>query len=118
MLGWIFGKKDIGSGPAPAETPNSQAAEVSAPPVDWTAALDVARGDDEALLALARTAGTPLQVKQDAVDALTGEAALRRAEREFRSHDRRVHQLVKQRLQAKVARRQARERAEGLLQDA
>ncbi len=118
MLGWIFKRQGIKSGSAPAEAPSRLAAEVSAPQVDWTAALARARGDDEALLTLASTAGAPLPFKQGAVEALTGEAALRLAEREFRSHDRRVHQVARQRLQAKVAQRLAREEAERLIQDA
>jgi len=118
MLGWIFKKKVIGTGSAPARATTSQVADGSAPDVDWTAALALARGDDDALLALARSAGTPLQFKQAAVEALTGEAALRLAEREFRSHARRVHQLAKQRLQAKVAQRKTREQAARLLESA
>ena len=118
MLGWIFKRQGSKPGPVPAQAPGRPAAAVAPPPVDWTAALAGARGDDEALLALAGTAAAPLPFKQGAVEALTGEAALRRAERAFRNHDRRVHQLAKQRLQAKVAQRVACEQAERLLQDA
>ncbi len=118
MLGWIFKKKGIETGSAPTMVTTSQVATGSAIDVDWTAALALARGDNDALLALARSAATPLQFKQAAVEALTGEAALRLAEREFRSHDRRVHQLAKQRLQATVAQRETREHAARLLESA
>jgi DNA repair protein SbcC/Rad50 len=120
MLGWIFKKK----GNAALEAASAIAAEsppsVAAPPapaVDWTAKLAQAR-DDDALLALARTAGVPLQYRQAAVEALEGEAALKLAEHEFRSHDRRVHQLAKRRLLAKVAQRQTREQAARLIESA
>ena len=118
MLGWIFKKKGNETGPMPAVAATSQVAGASAPDVDWTAALAQARGDDDALLALARTAGAPLQFKQAAVEALDSEAAMRLAEREFRSHDRRVHQLAKQQLQAKVAQRLTREQAARLIESA
>jgi hypothetical protein len=123
MLDWIFRKKkDIGAGPAPRGAPTEPMAQVQAqapkPQVDWEAALVQARGNDEALLTLARKAGTPLQIKQGAVEALQGEAALRVAEREFRRHDRRVHQLAKQRLQAQESQRQAREQATRLIDSA
>ena len=118
MLGWIFKKKGNKTGSIPAVVATNQVAGVAAPDVDWTAALTQARGDDDALLALARTAGAPLRVKQAAVEALDSEPAMRQAEREFRSHDRRVHQLAKQQLQAKVAQRQTREQATRLIESA
>ena len=122
MLGWIFKKRGNGPGSAPAVPATSTSpppgAGAPVPDVDWTAALAQARGDDDALLALALTAGAPLRIKQDSVDALDGEAALKRAEREFRGHDRRVHQLAKQRLLAKAAQRQTREQAARLLETA
>ncbi|MDP2006981.1 MAG: DUF349 domain-containing protein, partial [Rubrivivax sp.] len=120
MLGWIFRKK----GTTPASTSGAatkSAAPAAAPPapaVDWAARLGQARGDDEALLALARSVGAPLQTKQAAVEALDGEAALKLAERDFRNHDRRVHQLAKRRLLAKVAQRETREQAARLIETA
>lgn len=120
MLGWIFKKK----GKAPEATPAVAAkrpapiAATPAPAEDWPARLAQARGDDDSLLALTRAAGVPLQVRQAAVEALQGEAALKLAEREFRDHDRRVHQLAKRRLQARVAQRQAREQATRLIETA
>jgi hypothetical protein len=119
MLDWIFRKKkDTVPEPSTRAAATEKVAQVSAPPVDWNAALAQAQGNDEALLALARTAGAPLPVKQAAVEAIDGEAALRLAEREFRRHDRRVHQLAKQRLQAKEAQRQTREQAARLIASA
>lgn len=117
MLGWIFKKKGPTPGPAAAvarKNPPPPAAP-PAPAVDWEARLAQARGDDKALLALARSAGVPLPSKLAAIEALAGEAALKLAEREFRSHDRRVHQLAKRRLLAQVAQRQAREQAAHLI---
>ena len=76
MLGWIFKKKGNGTGPMPVAAATGQVAGASAPDVDWTAALTQARGDDDALLALARTAGAPLQIKEAAVKALDSEAAM------------------------------------------
>jgi len=118
MLGWIFKRKGNETAPMPAVAATSQVAGASASDVDWTAALTQARGGDDALLSLVRTAGAPLQFKQAAVEALDSEAAMRLAEREFRSHDRRVHQLVKQHLQAKVAQRRTREQAARLIESA
>ncbi len=121
MLGWIFKKK--GNAPeAAAPTLAAQslppAVALPAPAADWTARFAQARGDDDALLALARTAGVPLQFKEAAVEALASEAALRLAEREFRSHDRRVYRVAKRRLLAEVARRQTREQAARLIDTA
>ena len=119
MLGWIFKKRANEPGSAPAVVTTSTGpppvAGASVPDMDWTAALAQARGDDDALLALARTAAAPLQVKQAAVEALDGETALKLAEREFRGHDRRVHHIAKQRLLAKAAQRQTRDQGARLL---
>jgi DNA repair protein SbcC/Rad50 len=120
MLGWIFKKKLKAQAAAPAAALKSAApvAAPAAPAVDWTARLAQAHGDDDALLALLRTAGAPLNCKQAAVEALRGEAALQQAELEFRRHDRRVHQLAKRRLLAAVAQRQTREQATRLIETA
>ena len=122
MLGWIFKKM----GPAPARTPAPavaaksppQLAVPTTPAVDWAAQLAQAHGNDDALLSLVRAALAPLQVKQAAVEAMDGEAALNLAEREFRSHDRRVHKVAKRQLQAKVTLRQTREQAAILIETA
>ena len=87
---------------APAAAP--QPAPDKAP---WEAQLQAAMGDDEALLAVAKTAPF-IDIKHAAVQALTSEEALKKAEREFRNHDRRVHREAKQRLEAKIAEREAR----------
>ena len=70
----------------------------------WQPRLQAAIGDDAALLAVAQAA-PGLDIKLAAVQAMAGEPTLRQAERAFRGHDRRVHRLAKQRLEAAVARR-------------
>ena len=80
---------------------------------EWESKLHATTGDD-ALLALARTA-PHIDVKISAVSAIDGEEALKAAEREFRTHDRRVHRVAKQRLEAAIARREARVEADRLI---
>ena len=83
----------------------------------WQPRLQAALGDDAALLAVAQ--GAPgLDIKLAAVQALVGEPTLRQAERAFRSHDRRVHRLAKQRLEAAVARRTTQARVQALTETA
>ena len=120
MLRWIFKKtgKTPQAAPAVAAKKVPPPAAAPAPSEDWAARLAQARGDDDNLLALARAAGVPLQFRQAAVEALDSEAALKLAEREFRDHDRRVHQLAKRRWLAKVAQRETREQAERLIESA
>ena len=118
MLGWASNKNEpsgpdapTGADTGPASTSRPATADVSAPlDADASLKLQAARGDDAALLALARE-DVVLALKLAAVDALASEAALKLAEREFRSHDRRVHRLAKQRYVAVVARREAGEQA-------
>ena len=86
-------------------------------PDDWSLRLQAAEGDDAALLALMREASL-LDVKLAAVAALSSEVALKAAERELREHDRRAHQLAKQRYGRAVSQREARSRATGLIEDA
>ncbi|WP_201492386.1 DUF349 domain-containing protein [Rubrivivax sp. A210] len=121
MLGWIFNKKNpaeaAAAAPRPAPPPAAAVKAPAPPPVDWKPALEAARGDDQALLALARQK-VPLEIKLAAVEALSGEEALKLAEREFRNHDRRVHQLAKQRHLAGVARRDAGDEASRLIEAA
>ena len=76
----------------------------------WQPKLDAAMGDDTALLALAKEAPS-VEIKLAAVMALTSEESLKSAEREFRTHDRRVHRAAKQRFEAMVSQREAREAA-------
>jgi hypothetical protein len=124
MLNWLF-KKPARS-PAPrADAPPARPAPVPvvqprprppAPPEpDWSAQLQAAQGNDEALLQLARSTSR-LPIKIAAVEALGSEQALKLAEREFRDHDRKVHRLAKQRLEAAVARRVARVQAQALIE--
>lgn len=101
------------------ETPNPplKAAPEAAPKLPreaWESRLAAAQGDDPALLALAREA-PGVDVKLAAVMALGAEDALKAAEREFRTHDRRVHRALRQRLQALADRRSARARADELV---
>ena len=134
MLSWIFKKKDT-SVPAKTAAPadkglpaaaapqaaaeraaERQAQQVAAAAL-WSQRLEQALGDDRALLALAKE--SPLvDIKLAAVRALADEASLQAAEREFRSHDRRVHQAAKQRHAALKARRDTAERAAGLVRSA
>ena len=125
MLNWLFKKRVPVSAPKPAVTP--------APPVQskadidarktadakalWLPQLQSAQGDDTALLRIALMAPL-LEIKLAAVEALVTEAALKQAEREFRSHDRRAHQAAKRRLLAAVAERAARTRANALIETA
>ena len=131
MINWFFKNRGPFGAlvPAPSAKP-AQAAPKSAPPpraappkavappapvVDWGARLQAALGDDAALLLLAQDA-TVLDIKLAAVAALSAEAALKQAERALRSHDRKVHRLAKQRLEAAITQRQARAQAQALLQ--
>ncbi len=102
---------------APEATPVATPSKPATPPPDpapWQAKLQAAIGNDEALLALA-TEAPILQVKEAAIEALTSEDALKRAEREFRTHDRRVYRTAKMRYEAAVAQREARHSAHGLI---
>ncbi len=131
MLSWLFKKR--GNVDAPIAPPNPAHADrqaaarrpapaaagaagpVEAPGPDWPAQLQAAAGDEAALLRIAQTAPV-LQVKMAAVEALISEGALKSAEREFRSHDRKVHRLAKQRLEAAITTRLARAKAQTLLE--
>jgi hypothetical protein len=122
MLKWLFKKRGSTASPeatpatlpaarATAETKARQAEDARA---EWLPRLQLAQGDDAALLSLAQA--TPvLEFKLAAVEALVSEEALKQAEREFRSHDRRVHRLAKQRLEAAVAKRETKARAQSLI---
>ena len=99
---------------APAPPPLSTPAPDKAP---WAEQLRAAAGNDEALLSVAKSAPF-IDIKHAAVQALMSEDALKRAEREFRNHDRRVHREAKQRWEAKVAEREARAQAAQLLETA
>lgn len=117
MIDWLFRKKKA---PPQADAARAERA-VTVPPrttpapaapatVDWEAALAAARGDDDALLALA-CGGAPVDTRLAAVGALASEDALKRAERALRKDDRRVHRLAKQRHAGLLAQRDTRLRA-------
>ena len=121
MISKIFRKSESPANASP--TPGSDAASAAgeaahaAAKAVWEDKLNEAQGNDTALLALAKE--TPLiDVKYAAVTALVGEYALRLAEREFRNNDRRVHRAAKQRYEAMVQRREARELASRLIESA
>lgn len=108
-------KKDESSDKPQATAPAS--AQAASPPPDktpWEEQLRAAAGNDEALLAVAKSAPF-IDIKFSAVQALASEEALKLAEREFRNHDRRVHREAKQRLEAKIAEREARAQAAQLI---
>lgn len=81
---------------------------------DWGLRLQAALGNDAALLAL-MTECPSIDIKVGAVQALNGEDALRQAEREFRTHDRRVHSVAKQCYETRIAQRKARALANELI---
>lgn len=133
MLNKIFKKTE-----SPAEAKASEAAKVAQAKKDaahqaaetaaqvsaqvmatWQPKLDaaVAANDDAALLAIANESPA-VDIKLAAIVALTNEESLKLAEREFRTHDRRVHRAAKQRLEAAVAQREAREAAQKLIESA
>jgi hypothetical protein len=106
------------TGAKPAKTKNN--AKAATKPVDtiseeeWRTRLSAAAGNDDALLAIAKQAGS-LAIKQAAIDAMTTEAGLKAAEREFRSHDRRIYRDAKLRYEGKVTERLARAEASDLI---
>lgn len=131
MFSWIFKKKAPASpattvvaaqvsAQAAAQAAQSAAASKQAHQAAaavWLDRVSRAHGNDEALLALAKEAPT-VDAKVAAVSALTQEASLKQAEREFRTHDRRVHQVAKRRHAEVKAQRETTERAAGLIQTA
>ncbi|MBK6854825.1 MAG: DUF349 domain-containing protein [Burkholderiales bacterium] len=133
MFNWLFKKRDRTAAPTTsASAASSRATQGPAgkraapqPPApapkpvvvdltDWPAKLRAAQGNDAALLQLA-TSTTVLDIKIAAVEALVGEDTLKQAEREFRSHDRKVHRIAKKRHEAAVAQRVARAAAATLI---
>ncbi len=120
MLNWLFKKRPEAPPPAPPARPAPTAAAAARKTaagdgIDWPARLQAAHGDDAALLQLAQSQA-PLETKLAAVAALATEAALKQAERAFRSHDRKVHRVAKQRLEAAVEEREARAQAHLLIE--
>lgn len=133
MLSWLFKKRGGVDAPkaAPALQPSAQSAagtkaehkadskakQAEDARAVWFPRLQSAQGDDAKLLLVAQAAPL-LEIKLAAVDALHTEDVLKQAERELRSHDRRVHRAVKLRLEATVAQREARARAQTLIETA
>jgi hypothetical protein len=81
---------------------------------EWNNRLATAAGNDDELLVIAKQA-VSLTIKQAAIDAMTTEAGLKAAEREFRSHDRRIYRDAKLRYEGKVTERLARAEASDLI---
>lgn len=105
-------KKD-GTPPAAAPASLPEASLQS----EWESRLQAAMGNDAALLSLLKESPS-IEIKVAAVQALDGEDALRQAEREFRTHDRRVHSVAKQCYETRVAQRKARALAIDLIEAA
>ncbi len=99
---------------SPTMAPDPAPPKPASPAVDWATQLQLAQGDDAALLTVAQNA-TLLDIKLAAVQALASEAVLKQAERALRNADRKVHRLAKQRFEAAVQQRQARATARSLL---
>lgn len=125
MIGWLFRKKgaapqpgaarnETKAAPAAADAPQPPAAAAAPAAIDWAAQLAQAAGDDDALVALA-CAGAPVDIRIAAIDAIGGEEALKRAERELRKNDRRVHRHARQRHAARVATRETQAQADRLI---
>ena len=107
-----FLKKDGTPPPAaPASLPGASLES------EWGSRLQAALGDDAALLALLKESSS-IEIKVAAVQALNGEDALRQAEREFRTHDRRVHSVAKQCYETRIAQRKTRALANELIEAA
>jgi hypothetical protein len=122
MLSWLFKKRGDTRAPTTAAPPppnESRQAETRArhaedAKAEWLPRLNAAQGDDAALLQLAQAAPL-LEIKLAVVEALAGEEALKQAERAFRSRERKVHQVAKRRLEAAVAQRENRAKAQALI---
>ncbi|MEO8384084.1 MAG: DUF349 domain-containing protein [Betaproteobacteria bacterium] len=122
MLSKIFKKNESPTPPTPApkQPVAPSPAQVAAQHADkaaWEGKLQTAMGDDAALLAIAKEAPL-IDIKLAAVEALVSEDALKRAEKEFRDHDRRVHRIAKQRHETLINRRLASVAAAKLIESA
>jgi hypothetical protein len=111
MFGTFLKKDSTPPVEAPASLP-----ETSQEP-EWDSRLQSALGDDTALLALLKESPS-IEIKVAAVQSLSGEEALRQAEREFRTHDRRVHSVAKQCYETRIAQRKARALANDVIEAA
>ena len=125
MFSTIFKKNKTVASPSPTppspiaaeKLMASQEATRIATKVEWESKLQAAMGDDQALLDVAIQAPL-IEIKQAAVLAIAGEGALKQAEREFRTHDRRVHRTAKQRYEALIAGQKTAARAKEIIQTA
>lgn len=122
MLSKIFKKNEVSPStvPVPKQPVTPSPEQIAAQLADktmWETKLESAIGDDAALLTIAKE--SPLiDIKHAAVEALVSEESLKRAEREFRDHDRRVHRTAKQRYEILVNRRLAAVSAAKLIETA
>ena len=119
MFGKLFKKNEIDA--APLRAMNTTAAKVAEAAQEsaqqaaaWESRFNAAKGDDTALLSIAMDAPV-IDIKCAAVMALSSEESLKAAEREFRTHDRKVHRAAKQRYEAVVAHRENNEAAKALI---
>jgi DNA repair protein SbcC/Rad50 len=122
MFGKLFKKSDMAVTSLPTMNTTASkvaeaAQETALQAMAWESRLHAAKGDDMALLSIAIDAPV-IDIKCAAVMALTSEDALKTAEREFRTHDRKVHRAAKQRYEAVVAHRENNEEATALIASA
>ncbi len=118
MLSKIFKKDDVPTAAElEAEAAATNNAAHAADKAEWEQKLAAAGSDEVALLAVA-IASPVVDVKVAAVSALTSEEALKSAEKEFRTHDRRVYRIAKQRYETCVAERGVRSVAATLIASA
>lgn len=122
MFGKLFKKSDMTVTSLPTMNTTASkvaeaAQETALQAMAWESRLHAAKGDDMALLSIAIDAPV-IDIKCAAVMALTSEDALKTAEREFRTHDRKVHRAAKQRYEAVVAHRENNEAATVLIASA
>ncbi len=122
MFGKLFKKNDLAVTSLPTMNTTASkvaeaAQETALQAMAWESRLHAAKGDDMALLSIAIDAPV-IDIKCAAVMALTSEEALKTAEREFRTHDRKVHRAAKQRYETVVAHRENNEAATTLIASA
>jgi DNA repair protein SbcC/Rad50 len=122
MFGKLFKKSDMAVTSLPTMNTTASkvaeaAQETALQAMAWESRLHAAKGDDAVLLSIAIDAPV-IDIKCAAVMALSSEDALKTAEREFRTHDRKVHRAAKQRYEAVVAHRENNEAATVLIASA
>jgi DNA repair protein SbcC/Rad50 len=122
MFGKLFKKSDMAVTSLPTMNTTASkvaeaAQETALQAMAWESRLHAAKGDDAVLLSIAIDAPV-IDIKCAAVMALSSEDALKTAEREFRTHDRKVHRAAKQRYEAVVAHRENNEAATALISTA